>query len=116
VRQLASQYFQYGRWKRVMVSRNPSSLRWRQLVPPLFVMALVVSLVLLGFGSISGLVVPVAYAGAVLTATVVEVVRLRDWAAIGLVCALPTMHLTWGAGFILGRSDAESANVGSVDS
>ena len=32
---LARQYFDYGRWKRVVVAEHPRSLRWRQAAPPL---------------------------------------------------------------------------------
>ena len=32
---LARQYFDYGRWKRVVVRRHPGSLRLRQALPPL---------------------------------------------------------------------------------
>ncbi len=41
---LASQYFQYGAWKREFARRHPGSLRWRQLAPPLAVLALALSL------------------------------------------------------------------------
>ena len=32
---LARQYFDYGRWKRIVVRRHPQSLRLRQALPPL---------------------------------------------------------------------------------
>ena len=41
---LAQQYFNYGRWKSVVLQRHPRSLRWRQLAPPALVCALAASL------------------------------------------------------------------------
>ncbi|MEJ2758184.1 MAG: glycosyltransferase family 2 protein [Anaerolineales bacterium] len=40
LRQLARQYFRYGYWKVQMLRRFPGSLRWRQALPPLFVLGL----------------------------------------------------------------------------
>jgi succinoglycan biosynthesis protein ExoA len=40
VRALWSQYLQYGWWKVETVRRHPDSLRWRQAVPPVFVLGL----------------------------------------------------------------------------
>lgn len=39
-RELAAQYFRYGRWKAQMVKLHPRSIKPRQLVAPLFVIAL----------------------------------------------------------------------------
>jgi succinoglycan biosynthesis protein ExoA len=115
LRALASQYFQYGRWKRVMVRRNPSSLRWRQLVPPLFVLALVASGIALLAGSPLGLFVPALYAAAVTGSTVVEAVRRRDGAILGLALVLPVMHIVWGLGFLIGMRDADLPRVPDID-
>jgi glycosyltransferase involved in cell wall biosynthesis len=40
------QYFQYGYWKVRTLHKHPDSLRWRQAVPPLFVLAFLNSLLL----------------------------------------------------------------------
>ncbi len=114
LRALASQYFQYGRWKRVMLTRNPTSLRWRQLVPPLFVVALLVSLAALAAGTALGLIVPAVYGAAVVTAAVVEAIRRRDLAVLGLVFVLPVMHVAWGIGFLIGIRDAEAPRIPDI--
>ena len=114
LRALASQYFQYGRWKRVMVRRNPSSVRWRQLVPPLFVLTLVASAAMLAVGSRLGFLVPALYVGAVVSVTLVEALRRVDFAVLGLVAVLPVMHVSWGVGFLLGRRDADPPRVRRV--
>ena len=100
LRALARQYFEYGRWKRVVLSRHPDSLRLRQAVPPAATAAIAI-------GAIAGiwwrpaLAVPALYLGAVLTAAATTRVPLTTRAR--LVAVFPTMHLSWGAGFLLGR-------------
>jgi succinoglycan biosynthesis protein ExoA len=100
LRALAKQYFDYGRWKRVVLTRHPGSLRWRQAVPPATTVAVAI-------GAIAGLwwrpalVVPALYAVAVLVASATTRVPVGTKAR--LVAVFPTMHLTWGAGFLLGR-------------
>ncbi|MCI0439080.1 MAG: glycosyltransferase family 2 protein, partial [Chloroflexi bacterium] len=44
---LARQYFRYGFWKVRTLRAHPESLRWRQLAPPAFVVALAASLALI---------------------------------------------------------------------
>ena len=39
--ELAKQYWRYGYWKAQMLRRYPKTLRWRQMLPPVFVLALV---------------------------------------------------------------------------
>ncbi|NND02781.1 MAG: glycosyltransferase family 2 protein [Acidimicrobiia bacterium] len=100
-RKLASQYRQYGAWKRVVLRRFPESLRWRQLAAPLLVVGLFVSLVLLLFGQRRlAAVVPGVYLAGVLATTLVELLRRRDLAALGLPVVLPVMHLSWAFGFM----------------
>ena len=82
---------------------HPESTRLRQLVPPLFVIALLVSgiLALTPWRPLA-LIVPVAYAVALVLATAAQLVRTRDWAALGMPAAVATMHLAWGLGFLAG--------------
>ena len=97
---LARQYFDYGRWKRAFSRRHPASLRWRQVLPPLTVAGLALSLA----GSLFFpwlLWVPASYLAALIIAAVVEFPRVR-WAASGLPIAWAVMHLAWGTGFIIG--------------
>lgn len=104
--QLARQYARYGFWKARMIRRYPRSLRWRQALPPLFVGALM-SLVFLSI-PYPGVRMPLAllaagYAGALLTAGILQAVTQRDLALLpGLPIALATMHLSWGAAFLWG--------------
>jgi glycosyltransferase involved in cell wall biosynthesis len=102
LRALASQYFQYGVWKRAFSRRHPGSLRWRQLAPPLLVMAQIASLVAAVWWP-AALLVPAAYLVALAIIGIIALPRLGI-PALGVPVALATMHLSWGCGFILGRS------------
>jgi len=101
---LASQYYQYGVWKRHVVRRNPRSLQPRQVVAPLLVFGLGLSAVELLRGKRRGLALPVTYVGASLLVA-------RDSRAVlpvksdrfRLVAVFATMHLAWGWGFLFGR-------------
>ena len=97
---LASQYWQYGRWKRMTVRQHPRSLRWRQLVPPATVVANGAGLL----GALATpwmLVVPGVYLCGVLGASVLTG-RTEPALLWRLPLAFVTMHHAWGVGFLLG--------------
>lgn len=98
------QYFDYGTWKRVMLSRSPRALKPRQLAPPLLVIALLASLVLWLFGSPAAVAVPSLYGLFLALGSLIELIRRRDVAAVLLPVVLPTMHLGWGLGFVASRT------------
>ncbi len=101
---LAKQYARYGYWKARMLLRYPSSLRWRQAIPPIFVASVIV-LGLFGFvcrpvwwllGGVLGL-----YAAITCLAGWKAGFLTRDpGIALGLPIALWTMHFNWGGAFI----------------
>lgn len=102
LRNLWRQYFEYGRWKRVVIKRHPGSARWRQFMAPAFIVGLVVSGVALALGfPLAASLVPAAYLLANLVATAYELVKRRDRALLLLPAAFATMHLAWGIGFLL---------------
>jgi len=103
LRALASQYLQYGQWKRVVVRRHPSSLRWRQLVAPAAVVANVVGL-LVGLQWRPALLAPLTY----LAATVLASLRAdAPWPTrLRLPAVFAAMHHAWGLGFLRGTHDA----------
>lgn len=106
---LARQYFDYGLGKRRMLRLHPRSLRWRQLAAPLLVIALGGTAISIPLGAgAAGLVVPAAYAAALMAGAGYELVRSRDAAALVYPLAVGTMHLAWGVGFL-----AETLGVGS---
>lgn len=97
------QYLDYGRWKRVMLVRNPRSIVARQAVAPLLVIALVMSAMAAAAGVRFWWVVPAAYSTFLAVATLTESIRRRDPAAGLLPVVIPIMHLAWGAGFLMPR-------------
>ena len=89
---LARQFFRYGQGRARTVRRHPESLSLRQLAAPLLV---------LGLLSPWRGKVALAYAGVILVAAA-DQARDDPAAAPAMVLALPTIHLPWGAGFLLG--------------
>ena len=117
---LARQYFDYGRWKRVVVARHPRSLRARQLAPPALVLGLLASAGCAaaalgwpergpGLGALAA-AVPGAWLAALAGAGLASAVRRRSAAAVALAWPLSIMHAAWGAGFLWpGRPPAPGA-------
>lgn len=102
LRALARQYFDYGRWKRVVLRRHPPSVRWRQIASPAIVLALAGGLVLALVGAPwPALALLSAYVPTLVGAAAVMVFRQRDPAALLVPLVLGAMHLAWGSGFFL---------------
>ena len=126
LRALARQYFDYGRWKRVVLSRHPRSLRRRQLAPPALVLGLAASGALAAAGALGAVLpglhpppagasllglsalVPGAWLCALTLGSAWVGVRRRSPAACLLPLVLATMHLGWGIGFVLSPSRLRS--------
>jgi len=100
LRALASQYAQYGSWKRRVLWRNPRSVRLRQLVAPALVLGLFGSGVALAFNYAFGLIVPTAYLAALVIAAWRVPERLRFSDRLRLITTFVVMHLAWGTGML----------------
>jgi succinoglycan biosynthesis protein ExoA len=111
-RALARQYFDYGRWKREVVRRHPGSLKLRQAVPPLALVANVAGLAL-GLRDRRALAVPGAYAAVVLAVTARLGRTLTPASAAWLPVAFPVMHGAWAAGFFAGPPRRAQAGGGA---
>jgi cellulose synthase/poly-beta-1,6-N-acetylglucosamine synthase-like glycosyltransferase len=99
---LARRYFRYGFWKVKTLVAHPDSLRWRQLVPPLLVVALLTSVGMLSAGWRLAVVMPVLYLFACLAAAV-RTASGRGWKYLPLLpIAFATIHISWGTGFLVG--------------
>jgi glycosyltransferase involved in cell wall biosynthesis len=104
LRALSKQYWRYGYWKVRMLRLYPETIRWRQAIPPVFILGLLgaglVSFWLPFAGWILGIEV-VLYALALfamgLQAALVKR-RLSDFISVPL--AMMTMHFSWGGGFL----------------
>ena len=116
LRALARQYFDYGRWKRVMLGRHPRSLKLRQAAAPLLLAALVGSAGLAVAGGLAGgaapetarllmgvaALCPAAYASLLAGACAVIGLRRRCVEAVLVPVVAATIHLAWAAGFFAG--------------
>jgi glycosyltransferase involved in cell wall biosynthesis len=101
---LARQYWRYGYWKARMLRRYPETVRWRQALPPLFVLSLLVlSLLALWIPPARWvLVIELILYLLVLSAAGIHVAfKKKDIAlAIGVPLAIAVMHITWGGAFL----------------
>ena len=95
---LAKQYFEYGRWRRVVSRKHAGTINYRYLAPPFALLGTIASL-------ISGLVIspflfiPAGiYAGFTLVAGMLLGKGLVE--KITMPAVLFTMQMAWGAGFI----------------
>jgi len=100
---LGRQYFRYGMWRVNTWLFHPGSLRWRQLVPPSFVMALILSGVALYFGfGLMAWFVSAAYASANISVSSVLAAR-QGWRYLpAMAMVFLVLHLAWGLGFLVG--------------
>ncbi len=95
---LARQYFQYGRWRRVISRQHPKTTNFRYLAPPV---ALVINLLSVLFGALVAEVffLPVLiYITSLIIGGAIIGEKFADKLLMPIVFA--TMHLSWGAGFI----------------
>ena len=97
VQALAKQYFEYGRWRRVVSRRHSGTINYRYLAPPFALVGFTLSL-------IAGFFLPIPFIPAaiyllfVLAASVRIASSIREYFL--LLTVIPTMHFAWGAGFI----------------
>ncbi len=103
-KQLAVQYFRYGFWKFKMLQRYPRTLRWRQALPPLFVLSLLAWVVLSLWQPIALYVLSAqlflyffVLGGAGFR---LALAKKKGYFIFGVPLAIAVMHITWGAGFL----------------
>jgi len=98
VKALAKQYFEYGRWRRVVSRRHQGTINYRYLAPPLTVAATTLSLIL------GWLVSPVLFIPALVYAVFILIASVVIGKSVGEILCLPTilltMHISWGLGFL----------------
>ena len=95
---LARQYFQYGRWRRVVSRLHQGTINYRYLAPPFTVIATLISL-------ISGwLVTPFLFLPALIYGIFILIASILIGKSLGEILCLPavllTMHISWGIGFL----------------
>jgi GT2 family glycosyltransferase len=103
LRSLVRQYFTYGFWKVRMLRLFPKTLRWRQALPPL----LVLWLLMLLLGSIFWIPALWVLLTTLFFYCLILVLGSMDHGLrqkkgcllLGIPIAIMTMHLSWGMGF-----------------
>jgi len=100
---LAKQYFSYGFWKFRMLRHNPETLRWRQALPPIFVLGILMLLLLSAFLSWARVLLLLCLGVylLILTAASAKIAfNNKDLRLVfGIPLAIICMHFCWGAGF-----------------
>jgi hypothetical protein len=102
LRALARQYAEYGAWKRHVLRLHPTSLKLRQVVPPLALLAMIASVVA-AFWIPAALVVPGLYLAAIVAASLVVGCLAESRQVAWLTVIFPTIHMSWAWGFLFGR-------------
>lgn len=95
---LARQYFEYGRWRRVVSRRHEGTINYRYLAPPFTVVVNAFSLILGILVSTIFLLPILIYALFILLASMVIGKSLGEILSLPLI--LLTMHMSWGIGFL----------------
>jgi len=104
IKELAKQYWRYGYWKARMLSRYPDTIRWRQALPPLMILSLII-LFLLSFAWFFAawifMIELTSYSIILLAAGFHSTIKKKDFSLIFSVpLAIATMHFSWGSAFI----------------
>jgi glycosyltransferase involved in cell wall biosynthesis len=102
--ELIRQYWRYGFWKWQMLRHFPDTIRWRQALPPLFVLSLIglaLFSIFLPFVLWIFLAELILYFSALLIAGIHAAIKQRKpFLLLGLPMAISAMHIAWGSGFL----------------
>jgi succinoglycan biosynthesis protein ExoA len=102
--ELAYQYWRYGYWKAQMARRYPNTLRWRQIIPPVFVAGLV-GLVILSLGWYAArwllAIIVILYTMVLFSIGIQISIKHRSPSIVfGVPLAITTIHFSWGSAFL----------------
>lgn len=98
LRALAKQYFEYGRWRRVVIRSHKGTINLRYLAPPVTVVISVLS-VIFGLALNPLFLIPAAfYLLGNLVGSLVIGKNLKEKVVLPIILA--TMHFAWGLGFL----------------
>jgi len=102
--ELLRQYWRYGFWKARMIKKYPETIRWRQGLPPIFVLSLIMLPILAIWFPIVGylfVIESLSYLFLLLLAGVHSAIKQGEWTLVlGVPLAIAVMHLTWGSAFL----------------
>ena len=98
VRALAKQYFEYGRWRRVVSRRHQGTINYRYLAPPFALLGTSLSIMFSLFFNLI-FIIPAAIYGIFLIAA--SLITGKGWIEkLLLPIVLFTMQMSWGLGFL----------------
>jgi len=104
LRELMRQYWRYGFWKWRMLRRYPTTLRWRQALPPLFVLSLIGLAVLSFFLPLARVMLAselfLYFSIMILAGGYAARQQRKNYFILGLPLAIAAMHISWGSGFL----------------
>lgn len=104
LKSLWRQYYQYGYWKVRVLQKHPRQMSLRQFVPPVFVLAILGSVLLAFFPIIRplSLVIPLLYIIVTLFASLFTAFKY-NWDYLPfLLLIYAILHFSYGSGFLLG--------------
>lgn len=108
LKRLAKQFFDTGIWRGQLTRRKPGKANLRYFAPPLLVLGTAASLISIDYGFLLGQplltlgIVPIAAYLGLIFVSAFKAAKLTWATRNNLLVVLPTMHFSWGAGFILG--------------
>ena len=98
IKALSKQYFEYGRWRRVVSRRHQGTINYRYLAPPFTVLVTSVSILL------GATISPIFFIPALVYAVFILGASVIIGKSMGEILCLPTilltMHISWGFGFL----------------
>jgi succinoglycan biosynthesis protein ExoA len=98
IKKLAKQYFEYGRWRRVVSRKHQGTINYRYLAPPFTLLGVGASLILGAVFSPVFLIPALIYGAFIFIGSVMIAKSFLQFFL--LLAILPVMHFSWGAGFI----------------
>ncbi len=102
--ELSRQYLRYGYWKWKMLRRYPKTLRWRQALPPLFVLSLILTIIAAFFYHQLWIIPAgelIIYYLILMAVGFQTSIKSKNWKFFfGIPPAIATMHFSWGLGLL----------------
>jgi glycosyltransferase involved in cell wall biosynthesis len=105
-RDLSKQYWRYGYWKAQMLKRFPETIKWRQGLPPLFIISLVLFTVLSAWFFLPRIILLIEifiYLSILGASGIIMALNKKDPAYLfGVPISIGIMHISWGSAFLCG--------------
>jgi succinoglycan biosynthesis protein ExoA len=107
---LVKQFYSTGIWRGDLTHRDLRGASKRYFAPPVLVLALVIGFIWMCFGRVIGILPWALYLAGILGLSVAAK-GLSLKSRVALMIVLPTMHLSWGVGFIKGYANGAGTTI-----